>query len=114
MNVNKVFLAGNLTANPETKEGKKAPFVTFSIAVNGLNQEVNFANCVAFGKTGELISKYFTKGKPIFVEGRYTSRKRKTKGYFYGITVESFQFVGSQKEADKDVKGNDEEDDSPF
>lgn len=112
MNVNKVFLAGNLTATPEVKEGKKAPFVTFGIAINGLNQEVNFANCVAFGKTGELIAKYFTKGKPIFVEGRYTSRKGK-KGYFYGITVESFQFVGSQRDSEKETK-NEEYDEPPF
>ena len=111
MNINKCFLAGNLTADPETKQGKKEPFVTFSIAIDGRNQDVTFANCVAFGKTGELIAKYFTKGKPIFVEATYTTRKSKQGNWFHGFAVNSFQFVGPQTDKKETKK---EADDIPF
>jgi single-strand DNA-binding protein len=54
-------------------------------------------DCRAFGKTAETINKFFTKGKPIFIEGRLTfdswtaqdgSKKSKLR-----VTVENFQFL---------------------
>jgi single-strand DNA-binding protein len=94
MNYNRCILGGRLVANPETKTGKTA-FVTFMLAINAREQEVNFLPCVAFGKTGEMIAKYFEKGKEILIEGRLTSRKSKDKTY-YSVVAERFEFCGYQ------------------
>lgn len=94
MNYNRCILGGRLVANPETKTGKTS-FVTFMLAINAREQEVNFLPCVAFGKTGEMIAKYFEKGKEILIEGRLTSRKSKDKTY-YSVVAEKFEFCGYQ------------------
>jgi single-strand DNA-binding protein len=64
-------------------------------------EEVTFIDCAAFGKTGEVIGKYFTKGKPIFIEGRikYDSWEDKQGGGKRSkitVVVENFQFVGGR------------------
>ena len=74
--MNLVALMGNLTRDPETRIAESGTSVTkFSIAVNefrrkGEESVASFFDCVAFGKTSELIQTYFTKGKPIAVTGR--------------------------------------------
>ncbi|MDP1615074.1 MAG: single-stranded DNA-binding protein, partial [Methylococcales bacterium] len=76
--LNTAFVQGNLTANPETKSSSSGKFVTFSIAHNygkGDKKVTVFINCVANDKLGETIMKYFTKGKPIIVEGTLAQGK---------------------------------------
>lgn len=104
MQLNRVILAGNVCADAEVRQGEKENFATFSLAVNqGKDKGVDFVPCVAFGKVGEIAGKYLTKGKPIFVEGRFSSRKVKDKTY-YGIIVFNIQFLSS---ADNEGKTND-------
>src|SRR3982751_2816686 len=76
---NKVILMGNLTRDPQLKYlPSQMAVVEFGLAMNRKfrtqagedREEVTFIDCSAFGKTGELINQYFTKGKPIFLEGR--------------------------------------------
>ncbi len=76
---NKVLLMGNLTRDPQLKYlPSQMAVVEFSIACNRKfrtatgedREEVTFVEMSAFGKTGEVINQYFTKGKPIFIEGR--------------------------------------------
>src|SRR5882672_1652368 len=76
---NKVFLMGNLTRDPQLKYlPSQTAVAEFGIACNRKfraatgedREEVTFVDISAFGKTGELINQYFTKGKPIFIEGR--------------------------------------------
>lgn len=105
MYLNKVFLYGNITRDPELKSlpsGTKV--VNFGIATNrtwkdknGVKQEgVTYHNIVAFAKSAELISQYLKKGSGIFIEGRIDNRswddKDGTKKYRSEIIVESFQF----------------------
>jgi len=130
MNVNKVFLAGNLTRNPELKYlPSQTAVVEFGMAINrewkdkaGEKQsEVCFVDCVAFGKMAENINKYVGKGDPFFVEGRLTfdswAAQDGSKRSKHRVTVENFQFLGSPKqseprseermESDKQAKGKD-------
>src|SRR5574344_655583 len=83
MYLNKAFLYGNLTRDPELKalpSGIKV--VSFSVATNrtwkdknGIKQDsTTFHNIVAFGKTAETIAQYLKKGRGIFVEGRIENR----------------------------------------
>lgn len=105
---NKVILMGNLTRDPETRTTPSGQTVTnFSLAVsrswkdqNGQQQEqTSFINCVAWGKPGEIIAQYVTKGSPLLVSGRLDQRswddkesgqKRST----VEVNVEDFNFIG--------------------
>lgn len=106
MYLNKVFLYGNLTRDPELRALPSGQQVaSFALATNrtyknkdGEKQEaVEFHNIVAFGKQADLIGQYMKKGRPIFVEGRIQTRSwdDKTSGdkkYRTEIVIESFQF----------------------
>jgi single-strand DNA-binding protein len=106
MYLNKAFLFGNLTRDPELRSlpsGIKV--VSFGIATNrtwkdknGVKQEsVSFHNIVSFGKQAEVIAQYLKKGSSIFVEGRIETRSWDdkndgTKKYKTEIIVDNFQF----------------------
>ncbi len=106
---NKVILMGNLARDPELKDlqgGSKV--VDFVIAVNRewtgpegqKSEEVSFIDCQCWGKRGEAIAKYFSKGSPIFVEGRIkqdTWEKDGKKKSRLRVTVENFNFIDSKK-----------------
>lgn len=77
--LNKVFLIGNLTRDPELRVTPKGTAICqFGIAVNrqfkdesgATRDETTFVDIEAWGKQGELVSKYLTKGSPAMVEGR--------------------------------------------
>lgn len=104
MYLNKTFLYGNLTRDPELKalpSGQQ--LVSFGLATNrtykdknGQKQEATeFHNIVAFGRLAEVIAQYMKKGRPLFVEGRIQTRSWESDGqkkYRTEIVVENFQF----------------------
>ena len=108
-NLNKVMLIGNLTRDPELRVTPKGTAIcTFSIAVNrkfkddsgGEREEVTYVDIEAWGKSGENISKYCTKGRPLFVEGRlrldqWEDKTTKEKRSRMRVVLENFQFLGS-------------------
>jgi single-strand DNA-binding protein len=59
----------------------------------------DYIPCTAYGKRAETIANYFSKGKPIIIEGRFTSSTYKTNEgetrYSNSITIEKFEFVPS-------------------
>ena len=129
MNLNKVLIAGNITKDIELKYiPSGTAVVSFGVAVNRsytvngeTKKEVTFANIVAWGKTAEFISKYFSKGKPIFIEGRLSQRswddKEGRKQYRTEIIAENIQFVGYKKEENKEENKNEttyQDDEVPF
>lgn len=81
--MNKVILMGRLTRDPEVRysQGNNEPLAVarYSLAVNRRfkrqgEQEADFINCVAFGKTGEFAEKYFKKGQMVSIVGRLQVR----------------------------------------
>lgn len=83
MNLNKVFIFGNLTRDPELRQTTGGQAVcSFSVATNrrfndksGQKQEqVEFHNVVAWGRQAEIINQYLRKGSSILVEGRLQTR----------------------------------------
>lgn len=105
MYINKAFLYGNLTKDPEIKalpSGVKV--ASFGLATsrnwkdkNGVKQESTvFHNVVMFGVQADLAAQYLKKGKPIFVEGRIENRSWDgpdgAKKYRSEVVVENFQF----------------------
>lgn len=104
MYLNKVFLYGNLTRDPEVKALPSGQSVaSFGLATNrtfknkeGQQQEqTEFHNIVAFGRTAEVMGQYLKKGRPAFIEGRLQTRTWESEGrknYRTEIVVDNFQF----------------------
>lgn len=76
--INKVILMGRLTRDPELRNTASGTSVcNFTVAVDdgyGENRSTSFINCVAWGKSAEFVSNYFSKGKMIIVIGRIQTR----------------------------------------
>ena len=114
--MNKIILMGNLTRDPEVRytSGENPLAITrFGIAVNRRFQsrnsqnggnDVDFINCVAFGRTGENINKFFTKGRKIAVSGRLqTSSWEDNNGQkrtSTEVVVEDFDFCDRKGEGE--------------
>jgi len=141
-NLNKVFLMGNLTRDPELRYVPSgAPVATFGLAVNRRyvtqqgekKDEVCFVRVVVFGKQAESCSQHLSKGRLVFVEGRLQYRSWEQEGQkrtSLDVVADRVQFLGAPKpsgdveahsEAPKEelVKGANETDlksdeDSPF
>ena len=101
--MNKVILIGRLTKDPELNfaAGSGTAVTRFSLAVTRpfKKDETDFINCIAFGKTGETIAQYLTKGRQLAVTGSIRTgsydAKDGTKRYTTDIVVDSFEFIGS-------------------
>ena len=103
--INKVVLLGRLTKDPELRyaAGSGTAVCRFTVAINRQfkKDETDFINCVAFGKTGETITQYLTKGRQIAITGSIRTdsydAKDGTKMYTTDVIVETFEFVESKK-----------------
>ncbi len=108
-NVNKVFLMGNLTRDPQVSYlPSQTAVCEIGLAINRnwtaqdgqKREEVTFVDCSAFGKTAETIGKYLKKGRPIFIEGRLKydtwEDKEGKKRSRLRVVVDQFQFVDSR------------------
>lgn len=104
MYLNKVFLYGNLTRDPEMRALPSGQNVAnFSIATNRVykdrdgakKEQTEYHNIVAFGRQADLIGQYMKKGRPLYVEGRIQTRSWESEGkknYRTEVVVENFQF----------------------
>ena len=106
--MNKIIIKGRLVRDPELKTGGSGvEFCKFTVAVDrrkikDKEKETDFFDCTAFGNTGVAVSKFFTKGKEILVEGRMessTSEKDGQKRTYWGVVVDSFDFCGGKNDA---------------
>ena len=107
--MNKVILMGRLTRDPEVRysQGENSTAIArYTLAVdrrfsrNNDGDNVDFINCVAFGKAAEFTEKYFRKGIKVAVAGRiqtgsYTNRDG-VKVYTTDIMVEEQEFAESK------------------
>jgi single-strand DNA-binding protein len=108
--LNKVFLIGNLTRDPELRVTPKGTSICqFGIAVNrqfkdesgATRDETTFVDIEAWGKQGELVSKYLTKGSLAMVEGRLkldqwddkTSGQKRSK---MKVVLDNVQFLSTR------------------
>lgn len=106
MYLNKVFVFGNLTRDPEAKALPNGTAVTnFSLATNYVykdatgakKEQVEFHNIVVFGRQAETSAQYLKKGQGVLIEGRIQTRSwddkvTNEKKYRTEIIAESVQF----------------------
>lgn len=105
--LNKVMLIGNVGKDPEVNvldSGSKVAKFTLATSEkytdkSGQKQEkTEWHNIVAWGPQADVIEKYVTKGKQLYIEGQIRSRSWEQDGvkkYATDINLTSFVFLGS-------------------
>lgn len=110
LNLNKVVLAGRITADPELKQTLSGlSYLNFTVAVNRsyvsknneqAERQADFINVVAWRQTAEFISKYFRKGSAICVTGSIQTRSwndnNGNKRYATEVVADEAMFVESR------------------
>jgi single-strand DNA-binding protein len=107
--VNKCIFVGNVGKDPEVKSAGSGTVANFSIAINekwknkeGEPQErVEWVRVVAWGKLAEIVGKYVTKGKQLYVEGRLQTDKYQKNGvdtYSTKVVANQIQLLGKKGE----------------
>ena len=114
LNLNKVVLAGRVTADIELKQTPSGvSVVSFSIAVNRryvsksndaqAQPQADFINVTAWRTTAEFISKYFHKGSAICITGSIQTRKwqdqQGNNRYSTEVVADEAMFVESKADA---------------
>jgi len=107
--LNRVFLMGNLTRDPELRYVPSgAPVATFGLAVSRRyvtqqgekKDEVCFVRVVVFGKQAESCSQHLSKGRLVFIEGRLQYRSWEQEGQkrsSLDVVADRVQFLGGPK-----------------
>ena len=115
--MNRVILIGRLTKDPEmhtTQGDRPISIARYSLAVDRRfkkdgEQNVDFINCVTFGKGAEFVERFFHKGMRVAVQGRIQINSYEKEGrriYTTDIVVEDQEFVESKKREEE--KGDDD------
>lgn len=113
-NLNKVFLMGNLTRDPELRYlSSGAAVANLRLAINRryrtqsgeMKEEVCFVTVVVWGKQAESCSQYLSKGRGIFIEGRLQTRswegENGQKRSIMEVRADRVQFLGKPLSADE-------------
>ena len=109
--LNHITIMGRLTRDPELRRtGSGIAVASFTVAVDrdysdkqSGEKETDFIECVAWRQTGEFVSKYFTKGRMIVVDGRLQIRgwtdKDGNKRRTAEVVADNCYFGDSKKES---------------
>lgn len=111
--MNKVILAGRLTADPELRQTQSGvASCRFTVAVNRKfadkatgERQADFITCVAWRQTAEFVSRYFSKGKMIALEGELRNNNYKDRThpdvthYCTEVLVDNVEFCGSKNDS---------------
>lgn len=112
--MNRIILMGRLTGDPEIRysQGERAIAIArYTLAVDrrgrsqNREQETDFINVVAFGRSGEFAEKYFRQGMRVLVSGRvqtgsYTNKEGR-KVYTMDVVVEEQEFADGKRDMDR-------------
>ena len=108
--MNKVILMGRLAIDPVVgyTQSTNTMVTSFTLAVNrrfvkqGEERQADFINIVAWNKTAEFVSKYFSKGQQVGVIGRIQTKnydnEEGIKHYVTEVIAEEVYFAGEKKE----------------
>ena len=115
--LNKIFLMGRLTRDPELRRtGSGLAVASFSLAVDrdfksqSGEKETDFIDIVAWRNTAEFVSKYFSKGRMAVVEGRLQVRdwtdKNGGRRRSSEVVADNVYFGDSKKDAEMPAQSN--------
>ncbi len=133
MNLNKAFILGNLTRDPELRQTPSGQAVcSFGVATNRFyndssgqkQKQAEFHNVVAWGRQAEVVNQYLKKGSLILVEGRLQTRnwqdQQGNKHYRTEVIAERIQLGprmgggGGDGEAQTEQRRTPQEDTTPI
>lgn len=108
--MNKAFLVGNLTKDPELRATSGGiPVCSFSIAINRRfknavgEQETDFINITAWRQLGELCAKYLSKGKKVCVVGSIQTRTYEaqdgSKRHAFEVVADEVEFLSPMQQS---------------
>lgn len=111
--LNRVFLIGNLTRDPEMFQAQSGDSVAkFGLAINNKwtgkdgkkQEETTFINVTSFAQLAKTCETYLKKGSPIFLEGRlkldqWQDKNTNQKRSAISIVAERIQFLGKNEAA---------------
>ena len=114
--LNKIFIMGRLTRDPELRRTQSGIAVTsFSLAVDrdfktqSGEKETDFIDVVAWRSTAEFAAKYFTKGRMAIVEGRLQIRpwtdKEGNSRRSAEVVADNIYFGDSKRDSAGDMGG---------
>ena len=125
--LNKVIIIGNLGQDPEVRYTKSGAAVChIRVAVGDRKKEgdqwvdhTEWINCVLFGKQAETAGQYLAKGRQLYVEGKFQTRKYKGKDgsdkYSTEVVVNNFIFLsGDGRKSQGKPKRKQQEQDETF
>lgn len=105
--MNKVFLIGRLTKDPELRyTGSNTPVASFTLAVNRTftnqsgEREADFINIVVWRKQAENVKNYLSQGSQVAVDGRIQTRSyddnNGQRRYVTEVVADNVEFLGSK------------------
>lgn len=100
---------GRLVRDPETRAAGNSTVCGFTLASDKRKRDdgADFLDCNAWNKTGEIVQKYFQKGKDIVVQGELQSRKYTDKDghnrVAWSLNVQNVEFCSSKSDNSVDV-----------
>lgn len=111
--MNKVIMIGRLTADPELRQTQSGvASCRFTVAVNRKfadkntgERQADFITCVAWRQTAEFVSRYFSKGKMIAVEGELRNNNYQDRNhpdvthYNTEVLVDNVEFTGGKNDS---------------
>ena len=114
--VNKVILIGRLGRDPESRQTNSGMAVSeLRIATTrgrdrDGNEQTDWHTVVCFDKTAEIVSKYLSKGRQVYIEGRlqhdsWEDRETGQKRYKTTVVANTVNFLGSRNDADSNFGG---------
>jgi single-strand DNA-binding protein len=123
MNLNKIFLIGRLTRDPESRALPSGQTVSnFGLATNRVwtnpetsekQEQVEFHNIVAFGRLADICNQYLSKGSLIMIEGRIQTRSWQDQNgdtkYRTEIITETMQMGPRGGQAGRETKETESE-----
>lgn len=116
--LNKVFLQGQLVADPELRHTQQGtPVASYRLAVerdykskDQKGQDTDFVNIVSWRNTAEFVSRYFAKGRMMLVEGRLQMRsytdKDGNKRVAAEVVTDNVHFADSRKDGSNNADGS--------
>lgn len=115
--MNKVFLIGRLTRDPELRyTGNNTPVASFTLAVNRTytsqsgEREADFINIVVWRKQAENIKNYLFQGSQVAVDGRIQTRSyddnNGQKRYVTEVVADNVEFLSPKGSNNNQSSGN--------
>ena len=124
--MNVLTIVGNLGGDCRTNSVGGQPVCNFSVAMNsgyGDKKQTHWVDCAYWGKGGEAVSQYLTKGQQVYIEGRLQTRRWEdaegVKHSSVEVVAAEMMMLGERRDTNAGTTSTDEvaddiEDEYPF